>query len=161
LGPLPWHLRLLRRNDDGFPHRLQDRKPLPPPDAIFRGFDGTLHIVIVGSSSQAAEKQNKVVVPILVCSLRAPVLAIAALDLPRCGRNRLAHLADELDWALVEADHRAFRIGHFGVEIEHIVLPRTSRLGAQYPTRQNLCDEVLAVLAFRSWVAGIETEVQL
>jgi hypothetical protein len=37
----------------------------------------------------------------------APILAIVALDLPWRGRDRLAHLADELDWALVEADHRA------------------------------------------------------
>src|SRR5882757_8848599 len=45
----------------------------------------------------------------------APVLAVVTLDLPRRGRNRLAHLADELDWALVEADHRELRIGTFGI----------------------------------------------
>jgi hypothetical protein len=36
----------------------------------------------------------------------APILAVVALDLPRLGRDRLAHLADELDGALVEADDR-------------------------------------------------------
>ncbi len=36
----------------------------------------------------------------------AAVLAVVALDLPGLGRDRLAHLADELDRALVEADHR-------------------------------------------------------
>src|SRR5262249_61782938 len=51
----------------------------------------------------------------------APVLAVVALDLPRRGRDRLAHLADELRRALVEADYRAFRIWRFGVEIEHIL----------------------------------------
>src|SRR4029077_16557913 len=51
----------------------------------------------------------------------APVLAVVALDLSRRGRDRLAHLADELDRALVEADHRSFRIGRFAVEIEYIL----------------------------------------
>src|SRR4051794_4182509 len=49
------------------------------------------------------------------------VLAVVALDLPRRGRNRLAHFADDLDRALVEADHRSFRVGRFGVEVEHIL----------------------------------------
>ena len=51
----------------------------------------------------------------------APVLAVVALDLSRRGRDRLPHLADELDRALVEADHRSFRIGRFAVEIEYIL----------------------------------------
>jgi hypothetical protein len=51
----------------------------------------------------------------------ALVLAVVALDLPWLGRNRLAHLADELGRALIEADDRAFRIGRFGVEIKHIL----------------------------------------
>src|SRR6266852_9119844 len=46
----------------------------------------------------------------------ALVLAVVALDLPRLGRDRLAHLADELGRALIEADDRALRIGHFGIE---------------------------------------------
>ena len=51
----------------------------------------------------------------------APILAVVALDLPGLGRDRLAHLADELDRALVEADHRPLRVGRFGIEIEHIL----------------------------------------
>src|SRR5258708_28599571 len=51
----------------------------------------------------------------------ALVLAVVALDLPRLGRDRLAHLADELGRALVEADDRALRIGRFGVEVEDIL----------------------------------------
>ena len=51
----------------------------------------------------------------------APVLAVVALDLPGLGRDRLAHLADELDRALVEADHRPLRVGRLGIEIEHIL----------------------------------------
>ena len=51
----------------------------------------------------------------------APVLAVVALDLSRLGRDRQAHLADELDRALVEADHRPLRVGRFGVEIEHVL----------------------------------------
>ena len=50
----------------------------------------------------------------------APVLAVVALDLSRLGRDRLAGLADELDRALVEADHRPLRISRLGVEIEHV-----------------------------------------
>ena len=44
----------------------------------------------------------------------AAVLVIVAFELARLGRDRLAHLADELDRALVEAD------GRFGIEVEHI-----------------------------------------
>ena len=51
----------------------------------------------------------------------APVLAVVALDLARLGGDRLAHFADELDRALVEADHRPLRVGRFGVEIEHVL----------------------------------------
>src|SRR5262249_26768365 len=53
----------------------------------------------------------------------APILAIAALKLARLGWDRRANLADELDRALVETDHWAFRIGRFGIEIEHILHP--------------------------------------
>ena len=51
----------------------------------------------------------------------APVLAVVALDLPRLGRDRPAHLADELDRALVEADHGPLRVRRLGVEIEHVL----------------------------------------
>ena len=51
----------------------------------------------------------------------APVLAVVALDLPGLGRDRPAHLADELDRALVEADHRPLRVGRLGIEIEHVL----------------------------------------
>jgi sarcosine oxidase gamma subunit len=51
----------------------------------------------------------------------ALILAVTALDLARLGRDRLADLADELSWALVETDHRALRIGLFGVEVEHVL----------------------------------------
>ena len=51
----------------------------------------------------------------------ALILAVVALELSRRGRDRLARLADELGRALVEADHRALRIGRFGVEVEHIL----------------------------------------
>ena len=51
----------------------------------------------------------------------ALVLAVVALDLPRLGRDRLAHLADELGRALIEADDRALRIGRFGIEVEYIL----------------------------------------
>jgi hypothetical protein len=51
-----------------------------------------------------------------------PVLAIVALDLPGRGRSRLAHFAQELDRALRRSDHRALRIGRFGIEVEHIAM---------------------------------------
>jgi hypothetical protein len=51
----------------------------------------------------------------------ALILAVVALKLTRCGRDRLAGLADELGWALVETDHRALRIGRFGIEVEYIL----------------------------------------
>jgi hypothetical protein len=50
----------------------------------------------------------------------AAILVIVAFELARLGRDRLAHLADELDRALVEADHRPRGIGRFGIEVEHI-----------------------------------------
>ena len=51
----------------------------------------------------------------------AAILAVVALELPGLGRDRLAHLADQLDRALVEADHRPLRIGRLGIEIEHVL----------------------------------------
>ena len=47
----------------------------------------------------------------------AAVLAIVAFELARFG---LADLADELDRALVEADHRPVGIGRLGIEVEHV-----------------------------------------
>src|SRR3954447_24160642 len=51
----------------------------------------------------------------------AAVLVIDAPDVPRRCRDRLAHLADQLNGALVEADHRTRRIRRLGVEIEHVL----------------------------------------
>src|SRR3954453_6254739 len=51
----------------------------------------------------------------------APVLVIDPLQPSGGGRNGLAHLANQLNGALVEADHRARRIGRLGVEIKHIL----------------------------------------
>ena len=50
----------------------------------------------------------------------AMVLAIVTFQLPWFGRDRLAHLADQLDRALVEADHRPLGIGRCGIEVEHV-----------------------------------------
>ena len=50
----------------------------------------------------------------------AAVLVIVAFELAGLGRDRLAHLADELDRALVEADDRPLGVGRFGIEVEHI-----------------------------------------
>ena len=50
----------------------------------------------------------------------AAVLVIVAFELARLGRDWLAHLADELDRAFVEADHRPLGIRRFGIEIEHV-----------------------------------------
>jgi hypothetical protein len=54
----------------------------------------------------------------------APILAVIALELPRLGRDRLTHLADELGRALIEADHRPLRIGRLAIEVEHILHAR-------------------------------------
>src|ERR1700692_4915520 len=50
----------------------------------------------------------------------AAVLVIVAFELARRGRDWLAHLADELDRAFVEADHRSLGIGRFGIKVEHV-----------------------------------------
>ena len=39
----------------------------------------------------------------------------------RRGRDRLAHFADKLGRAFVEAYHRPLRIGGFGIEVEHVL----------------------------------------
>jgi hypothetical protein len=51
----------------------------------------------------------------------ALILAVVTFELAGCGWDRLTHLADELGRVLVETDQRAFGIGLFGVEIEHIL----------------------------------------
>ena len=50
----------------------------------------------------------------------AAIFAIVSPRLSRRRRDRLAHLADQLRRALVEADYRTFWIGFLGVEIEHV-----------------------------------------
>src|SRR6202022_2268474 len=50
----------------------------------------------------------------------AAVLVIVTFELTRLGRDRLSYLADELDRALVEADHRLLGIGRFGIEVEYV-----------------------------------------
>jgi hypothetical protein len=50
----------------------------------------------------------------------AAVLAIVTFELTRLGRDRLAHLPDQLDRALVEADNRPLGIGRLGIEVEHV-----------------------------------------
>jgi hypothetical protein len=50
----------------------------------------------------------------------AVVLVVVTFELTRLGRDRPAHLADELDRAFVEADHRPPGIGRFGIEVEHV-----------------------------------------
>ena len=51
----------------------------------------------------------------------AAIFVIDARDLAGRSRDGLAHLANELKRALVQADHRARRIGRLGVEIEHVL----------------------------------------
>ena len=51
----------------------------------------------------------------------AAILVVVALALSRLGRDRLAHLADQLDGGLVEANQRPGGIRHLGVEIEHVL----------------------------------------
>jgi hypothetical protein len=50
----------------------------------------------------------------------AAILAIVTFQLTGLGGARLADLADELNRALVEADHRPVGIGRFGIEVEHV-----------------------------------------
>src|SRR5664279_5062509 len=51
----------------------------------------------------------------------APILAVIASKSSGRGWNWLAHLADELGWALVEAHHGPLRVGLFGIEVEDIL----------------------------------------
>jgi hypothetical protein len=53
----------------------------------------------------------------------ALILAVVALQLARLGRDRLSDFADELDWALVETNHRALWVWLFRIEIEDILHP--------------------------------------
>src|SRR5215207_7403325 len=48
------------------------------------------------------------------------ILVIVSFKLAWRGRDGLAHLADQLDRALVEADHRPLGIRCFGVKVEHV-----------------------------------------
>src|SRR5438105_146650 len=50
----------------------------------------------------------------------AAVLVIVTFALTRLGRDRLAYFTDQLDRALVEADHRPLGVGRFGIEVEHV-----------------------------------------
>src|SRR5260370_26270860 len=50
----------------------------------------------------------------------ALIFAVIAFELPRLGRNRLTHLADELGWALVNADPAPLWIRCFGLAIDHV-----------------------------------------
>ena len=52
------------------------------------------------------------------------ILVIDALELAGRGRDGLAHLANQLKRALVEAHHRARRVERLGVEIEHVLHAR-------------------------------------
>src|SRR5665811_724793 len=61
-----------------------------------------------------SRKMNRLAVPLRLYS-------VIAFELARLGRDRLPYLADELGRALVETDHRALRIGRFGIEVEHIL----------------------------------------
>ena len=51
----------------------------------------------------------------------SPALAIKTFKLSRHGRNWLAHFADQLGRALVEADHRTPGVRRLGIEIEDIL----------------------------------------
>ena len=51
----------------------------------------------------------------------ATVLVVVTFELAGRGRDWLTHLADELDRAFVEADHRSLGIGRLGIEVEHIL----------------------------------------
>jgi len=68
----------------------------------------------------------------------APVLAVIALDLSGPRRHRLAHLAGELDPALVEADQRPLRVRLLGIKIEHI-LHAGDVLGVDLRDAPHLC----------------------
>ena len=50
----------------------------------------------------------------------AAILVIVTFKLAGRGGDWLTQLADELDRAFVEADHRPLGIGRFGIEVEHI-----------------------------------------
>lgn len=54
----------------------------------------------------------------------AAVLVIIAFALSRSGRDRLTHLADELDGRFVEADQRPLGIWPFGIQFKHVLHAR-------------------------------------
>src|SRR6202034_4599336 len=53
----------------------------------------------------------------------APILAIIPLELTWCRRDWFAHLANQLGWAFVAANHWMRRIEFFGIKIENILHP--------------------------------------
>lgn len=54
----------------------------------------------------------------------AAIFAVVAPKLAGLGRDRRAHLADELGWTFVEGHDRSVRIGRLGIEIEDILHAR-------------------------------------
>src|ERR1700674_4809579 len=63
----------------------------------------------------ASRKTKRLAVPF------APVFIVVSLALARCRRHRQSCLADELRWALVEADDWTCRVRRLGVEVEHFL----------------------------------------
>lgn len=62
----------------------------------------------------------------------AHVFVIVAFRLPRVGRDRQAHPADQLGWALVEADHRRLGIGRLNIQnAPHVMAPWRQRILGQ------------------------------
>src|SRR5258705_8348350 len=57
----------------------------------------------------------------------AAILAIVAFELARLGRNRLADLADKLDRALVEANHRPLGTERIGLRFDWACRPSLAR----------------------------------
>lgn len=61
----------------------------------------------------------------------AAVFVVEAFSLAGLRRDRLAHLADQLHRASIEANHRALRIRFFGAEVEHIPQSPKGEYGAK------------------------------
>src|SRR5208337_2791617 len=77
-----------------------------------RALLGDLHFAPGTMSVEKYEKVDRAV---------APILAVIASKSSGRGWNWLAHLADQLGWALVEAHHGPLRVGLFGIEVEDIL----------------------------------------
>ena len=84
----------------------------------------------------------------------ASVLVIVTLDPARLGGNRLTGLADELDLALVEADHRPLRIGRLGLQLRETnmktVVVRYKVKPEKAEENQRLIQEVFAELGAKA-----------